>query len=137
MLRENRIYVCFEVVEVREVHVVCGSIHALQKAVAAVVQAVEHVREIVVVIGAQAVTGRGGEDALSLLEGNDQGRSSFLKAKALVGWVEDFAVAVADDFVGGLYSRFEGGVAGVVRGVLFDVDAIEFHRSGRELTASA
>ena len=49
MLFEQPLHVAFEILEIDEQHVMGRPVHALQKAVAAIVQAVQHVGKIIVV----------------------------------------------------------------------------------------
>lgn len=73
------------------------AIQALEEAVAAVVGAVEQMREIVVALAADAVAVGGGEDAPSGLVGEDERGAALLQAKVLRRAVEDLAVAGAGD----------------------------------------
>ena len=62
-----------KVLEIDEENIVGRLVHSLEEAVATVVQAVQHVGEVVVIVRSESVVGRGREDAFSSLLREDQG----------------------------------------------------------------
>ena len=75
----------------------CRAVHALQEAVAAVVEAIEHVREVIVVIAGKPVTRGRGEYVASMLARENQCGVAFLQAKVLRARIEDLAVMLDFD----------------------------------------
>ena len=73
------------------------AVQALEEAVAAVVGAVEQVREIVIALAADTVAVGCGEDASPGLVGEDERGAALLQAEVLRRAVEDLAVAGAGD----------------------------------------
>ena len=82
----------FSVVD--EQHHMGRLVHALEEAVAAVVETVEHVREVEVAVAADAVVRWCCEHRIAVFGGQDQGRPALLQAEILTAAVEDLAVAV-------------------------------------------
>ena len=87
-----------DILVVDEYHLVGGLVHALQKTVTAVIDAIEHMREIIIVLATETVALGCGQYAPAALVGDDQCRVAFLQSKVLRPAVEDFTVALDLDY---------------------------------------
>ena len=74
-----------------------GTVHALQETVAAVIDAVEHMGEIVVAVSTKTVAGRGIEHEVMLFACQDHGGSCLLQPEILVLAIEYFSIMPAGD----------------------------------------
>ena len=81
-----------KILVIDEYHVVRRLVHALQKTVAAVIDAVQHMGEIIILIAPDSVFRRRRQDVICEFLGQDQRRFDFLQAEVLRATVEYFAV---------------------------------------------
>ena len=125
-----------EVLIVDEQHMVGRAVHALQEAVAAVIETVQHVREVVIAVTTDAI-GRGcGLHEVPVLSREDQRGALFLQAEVLRFRIEYFAVAFAVDDARALVACKDRGHAGVITDRLLDVDERN-HASTSRASSSA
>ena len=85
---------------VHEYDVMRRAVHALQETVSAVIDAVQHVGEIIIPVLPDGVFGRGRQHVVCELLGQDQRRLDFLQAEVLCPAVENFAVTRAFRYCG-------------------------------------
>ena len=86
-----------EILVVDEENIIRRTVHALQKTVSAVEEAVQHVREIVIPLSTDTVTGRCFLYQALVLFREDQCRAFLLQPEILRLWIEDLAVSLAFD----------------------------------------
>ena len=74
-----------------------GAVHPLQKAVTAIVDAVQAVGEVEIALAADAETLRGLQQETAVFLGEDECRTALLQAEVLAAAIENLAVALAGD----------------------------------------
>ena len=86
-----------KVFKVHKIDIVRRSIHPLEKAITAVVEAIQHVAEIVILSRSDRITLRRRQNQVSVLLSENQPRALFLKSEILGRPVEDLTIAFALD----------------------------------------
>ena len=99
--------------------------HSLEKTIATVVEAIEHVREVEVAIAADAVSMRCWQNFAPLLAGEYQTWTSFLNAEVLTFAIEDLCVSRARNPCCVREALQDSPCAGVIGDAVFDVDDVE------------
>ena len=100
MQRQFLVHCGEKIIVIDKYDVMSGSIHALQKTIAAIVDAVQHVREVIIVLSPYTITFGCRQHVIVKFVGENQRRISFLQAEALIPRVEYRTVALTLDLAG-------------------------------------
>ena len=114
-----------EILVIDENHIVRRPVHALQEAITAVVEAIQHVGEIIVSLAPDGVFRRGRKQVVFKLLRQNQRRFALLQTEILRLAVEYLGVAVAFGDGGGRETPHDGPGPGVVRHSRFKVNLLD------------